>query len=153
MVHHVITRITDSDWEQFVEVKFRSFSQEEFCFLVNGSNTADNRERCKNKYASPEFASEDVVCLKVIGADQKNAEGDNVSGRILGAAIYRVNPVYSADLSNRAVLDPNTMTWLDDPEDRKISAAMLHDVMDRKTRFINEPHIREWPYPPFPLSR
>ena len=162
MVRLVITRVTDADWDQLVEVQFKAFASEQFCQFVNGKDTPLNRERCKKKYTchEPEFWG-GALWLKVIDADEVpsshaksngngsvngNGNGIGNSPTILGAALYRLNPNYSAEDLKRTDLEPESFKWLDDPEERRIAVTVIHDVMDRKMRFIKEPHIRKSRY-------
>ncbi|KAK2829935.1 hypothetical protein FQN49_007112 [Arthroderma sp. PD_2] len=162
MVRLVITRVNDSDWDQLVEVQFKAFAAEQFCQFVNGKDTPLNRERCKKKYTSHEPEKwGGALWLKVIDADEVvgghgnsngngngkingngNGNGNGNNPTILGAALYRLNPNYSADDLKRTDLEPESFKWLEDPEERRIAVTVVHDVMDRKMRFIREPHIQ-----------
>ncbi|KAK2743764.1 hypothetical protein FQN57_004701 [Myotisia sp. PD_48] len=141
MGRYIIRLIEESDWDQLLQVQFRSFAQEQFCHLVRGENTASNREICRNQYLS---SNSNDIWVKVIDADDKPTEATQESSppntNLLGAACYRVNPFYSP--TQNIELDPESFVWLDDPEERQVAVAMLHDVLDRGQRFIKGPHIQ-----------
>lgn len=137
MARYAISIIEDSDWDEVIQLKFRAYSKELFCQLLDGKNTEENRARCKARYERHRNEGTDIIWLKVFDVDDPEK-------RILGAAKYTINP--SFDRYAQTEYDANGFVWLSDPEDREVATSVMQDVSDRKSRYIKGPHIREFTF-------
>ncbi|EEP82283.1 predicted protein [Uncinocarpus reesii 1704] len=131
MGHYILAPIENGDWDEVVELRFRAFSKELFCQLTRGPNTSQNRAQCRAQYVDQRQSQPDIIWLKAVDADDP-------SKKILGFARYKIMTTYMPPAP--VTFDPSAFDWLED-EDREIAVSLLHDVVDRKTRFIREAHI------------
>lgn len=134
MARFAISQIEDNDWDEVIQLKFRAYSKELFCHLLDGEDSKENRTRCKSRYENDRRQIADIVWLKVTDVDDEQR-------RIIGAAKYEIRP--SFDRFAQTEYEASNFTWLPDPADKEVAASVIQDVTDRKTRHIKGPHIRE----------
>ncbi|PGH15914.1 hypothetical protein AJ79_02081 [Helicocarpus griseus UAMH5409] len=127
-----IAQIEVSDWDEIIEGHFRAFADEPFQNLIHGENTPRNRQILKQQSLEKYSSASNTTWLKVIDTENKR--------KIVGVANYKLNPTYVP--LQKPTLEADMAVWLDDPEDKRVAAAIFKDVVERKLRHVTEAHIQ-----------
>jgi hypothetical protein len=137
-MHFVLSRVTEEDLEEMIEVQFRSFSKVDVHTALFGSNTKANRDLTKVRFLKD--MKEDVAdCwMKLV---------DKNTGKIVSAAQWKIYPTW-APMPEHPPLDA---TWHEGEEKAWAEEIVKGFLEKRGSRMYNHAHVCTLPFPPFPF--
>ena len=124
-----MSRATEEDFDELLEVQFRSFKVVPIHEALFGPNTKENRDRVKANF---------LKSMKEDSADCWMKLVDKSTNRIVSGSLWKIYPSWAPVATHDAHSD-----FLDDKEDREMSEFLTNDFMQRRIKYTyNHAHVR-----------
>jgi hypothetical protein len=135
-MHFVLSRVTEEDLDEMLEVQFRSFSKVDVHEALFGANTKANRDATKARFLKD---------MKEDAADCWMKLVDKSTGKIVSAAQWKIYPTWAPMPEH----PPFDATW-HEGEEKVWAEKMVEDFMvKRASRMYNHAHVCKLAIPTF----
>jgi hypothetical protein len=128
-MHFVLSRVTEEDLDEMLEIQFRAFSKVDVHTALFGPNTKEHRDLVKVRFLKE--MKEDVAdCwMKLV---------DKSTGKIVSAAQWKIYPTW-APLPEHP---PLVADWHPEGDERKWAEEMITEFIEKRgSRMYNHAHV------------
>jgi hypothetical protein len=129
-MHFVMSRATEEDFDELLEVQFRAFEVVPLHEALFGPNTPENRARVKKEFVQHMKEDASDCWMKLV---------DKSTGKIVSASRWQIYPSWK-DVKTE---DPQA-PFIENPEEREMAEFLMKDFMDRRIKYTyHHPHVRK----------
>lgn len=127
-MHFEMSRVTESDFDELLEVQYRAFSVVPLHEALFGHNTPEQRAKVKADFIKSMRSDPSDCWMKLV---------DKSNGRIVSAALWKIYPSWNDNEQRH----DGEATWFEG-EDRAMAEFLMKDFMDRRVKYMwNHPHV------------
>jgi hypothetical protein len=128
-MHFVLSRVTEEDLDEMLEVQFRAFSKVDVHLALFGPNTKEHRDLTKARFLKD---------MKEDAADCWMKLVDTSNGKIVSAAQWKIYPTW-APLPEHP---PLVADWHPEGEERQWAEEMIQEFLEKRgARMYNHAHV------------
>lgn len=125
-----MSRVTEEDFDELLEVQFRSFAPVPIHEALFGPNTKEQRDAIKADFIKSMHSDPSDCWMKLV---------DKSNGRIVSGALWKIYPSWN----DKEARHDGAAPWFEG-EDRTMAEFLMKDFMDRRVRYMwNHPHVCE----------
>jgi len=126
-----MTRVTESDFDELLEVQYMAFNVVPMHEALFGPNTPEQRAKIKADFIKSMHSDSSDMWMKLV---------DKANGRIVSAALWKIYPSWNDNEERHDGQAP----WFEG-EERNMAEFLMRDFMDRRVKYMwNHPHVCEF---------